>query len=86
MYYTYVLKSLKDNKLYIVGDEALEFANMFNKETRRPISRGVISPTEKEAKGFGSKIIKVKVHIGDIVCIPVYEFDKKFRVKKCEVI
>ena len=40
---------VKDNKLYIVGDEALEFANMFNKETRRPLSRGVISPTEKEA-------------------------------------
>lgn len=40
---------VKDGKLYIVGDEALEFANMFNKETRRPLSKGVVSPTEKEA-------------------------------------
>ncbi len=49
---------IKEDKLYVVGDEALEFANMFNKETRRPLSRGVISPTEKEALPMVELLIK----------------------------
>ncbi len=49
---------LKENKLYVVGGEALQFANMFNKETRRPLSRGVISPTEKEALSMVELLIK----------------------------
>jgi hypothetical protein len=44
-----------------------------------------VSPTEATAKKWGSKILKVKVHIGDIVCIPVYGHEKKFRVKKLTV-
>lgn len=39
----------KDDSLYVIGDEAIEFANIFNKECRRPLARGVISPREKEA-------------------------------------
>ena len=42
--------------------------------------------TEEAAKEWGKKIIKVKVHLGDIVCIPIHEHNKKFRVKKCEVL
>lgn len=49
---------IKDNKLYVVGDEALMFANMFNKETRRPLSKGMISPTEKEALPMVELLIK----------------------------
>jgi hypothetical protein len=49
---------IKEDKLYVVGDEALEFANMFNKETRRPLSKGVISPTEKEALAMVELLIK----------------------------
>ena len=49
---------IKENELYVVGDEALEFANMFNKETRRPLNRGVISPTEKEALPMVELLIK----------------------------
>lgn len=49
---------IKENKLYVVGDEALQFANMFNKETRRPLSKGVISPTEKEALPMVELLIK----------------------------
>jgi len=49
---------IKEDKLYVVGDEALEFANMFNKETRRPLSRGVISPIEKEALPMVELLIK----------------------------
>lgn len=39
----------KEERLYVVGDEALKFANIFHKEARRPLSRGIISPTENEA-------------------------------------
>lgn len=49
---------IKDDKLYVVGDEAFEFANMFNKDTRRPLSRGVISPTEKEALPMVELLVK----------------------------
>ncbi|MEK6869486.1 MAG: hypothetical protein AABX74_04605 [Nanoarchaeota archaeon] len=49
---------MKEDKLYVVGDEALEFANMFNKETRRPLSRGVISPKEKDALPMVELLIK----------------------------
>lgn len=37
------------DKLYVVGEDALKFANIFGKSTRRPLKRGVISPEEKEA-------------------------------------
>lgn len=39
----------KDGKLLVIGDEAVEFANMFNANAQRPMSKGVISPKEKEA-------------------------------------
>lgn len=50
--------TIKDDKLYIVGDEALQFANIFNKETRRPLSEGVISPKEEEALPIVEQLIK----------------------------
>jgi len=49
---------VKDDKLYVVGDEALQFANMFNKETRRPLSKGVINPQEREALPIIELLIK----------------------------
>jgi len=33
-------------KLYVVGEEALQMANVFNKETRRPLAKGCISTRE----------------------------------------
>ncbi len=52
---------LKDDKLYIVGQEPLEFANMLKKETRRPLSKGIISSKEKEA------IVMIEILIKNIV-------------------
>jgi actin-like ATPase involved in cell morphogenesis len=49
---------VKDDKLYVVGNDALQFANIFNKETRRPLSNGVISPTEEEALPIVELLIK----------------------------
>ncbi|MEW6407906.1 MAG: hypothetical protein AB1465_04405 [Patescibacteria group bacterium] len=48
----------KKDKLYVVGDEAIKFANMFNRDTRRPLSRGIISPSEKEALPMVELLIK----------------------------
>ncbi len=44
-----VLHIRKDNLVYIVGDDALNFANIFNEETRRPMQAGILSSDEKSA-------------------------------------
>ena len=38
-----------NNKMIVVGDPAFELANILNRETRRPMKSGVISPGEAEA-------------------------------------
>ena len=57
------IESEDKKHLYVVGDEALEMANFFNREIRRPLSQGVISTREKEALAM----IKIILHgvIGD---------------------
>lgn len=77
---------VKESKFYIIGDEALEFANMFNKETRRPLSKGVISPTEKDALPIIELLIKTIVgrpaYEGEIVyfSVPGEPLDANFNV------
>ena len=44
-----VLHIRKDDQVYVVGDDALDFANIFNKETRRPMQNGILSSDEKSA-------------------------------------
>ncbi len=44
-----VLYIKKDNQVYIVGEDALNFANIFNTATRRPMQRGILSRDEKSA-------------------------------------
>jgi len=39
-----------EDKLYLVGDAAVTMANIFKKEVRRPLSKGVIAPGELEAE------------------------------------
>lgn len=38
-----------DDSIYVVGDDAIKFANIFGRSTRRPLRSGVISPKEEEA-------------------------------------
>ena len=77
---------IKGDDLYVVGDEALQFANMFNKDTRRPLSKGVISPTEKEALPIIELLIKSVIgepaHKGEIVyfSVPGEPLDADFNV------
>jgi actin-like ATPase involved in cell morphogenesis len=44
-----VLHIRKDDSVYVVGDDALNFANIFKQETRRPMSHGILSSDEKSA-------------------------------------
>ena len=44
-----VLHIRKDDNVYVVGDDALSFANIFNVETRRPMKHGILSSEEKSA-------------------------------------
>jgi actin-like ATPase involved in cell morphogenesis len=46
------------NLLQIVGNEALRFADFFNKECKRPLSHGVISTREKSALSIIKLILK----------------------------
>lgn len=39
----------KGKDLYVLGDEALRFANLFHKEASRPLAQGMLSPREKES-------------------------------------
>ena len=91
--YIYVFKGVtedfkspqSENKIiYKKGKVEVDFANC---DVWADCGHGInLSPTEEAAKEWGKKIIKVKVHLGDIVCIPIHEHNKKFRVKKCEVL
>lgn len=40
----------KDGQLIVIGDSALKMANLFKREARRPLSRGVISAGEHDAQ------------------------------------
>lgn len=44
-----VLHIRKDDRVYVVGDDALGFANIFNRETRRPMQHGILSSNEQSA-------------------------------------
>ena len=48
----------KEDKVYVVGDDALNFANIFNKETRRPMQHGILSSDEASAIPMIKLIIK----------------------------
>lgn len=39
-----------DDKLYIIGDNATVMANIFKREVRRPMAKGVLSPGELDAE------------------------------------
>jgi hypothetical protein len=47
----------KDDNLIVLGDSAMTMANLFKREARRPLSRGVISAGEIEAQEILSLLI-----------------------------
>lgn len=67
-----VLHIKKDDKVYVVGDDALNFANIFNEETRRPMHHGILSSDEKSA------IPMIKLIIEQVVGKPDHEGEALF--------
>ena len=49
---------LGEDKIYVVGDDAIKLANVFGRSARRPMKDGVISPKENEALPLMELIIK----------------------------
>jgi hypothetical protein len=47
-----------DGKLLVIGDKALETANLFNREARRPMSGGVIAAGEIDAQSVIALMMK----------------------------
>jgi actin-like ATPase involved in cell morphogenesis len=47
-----------DNRLIVLGDSALNLVNLFKRELRRPLSRGVIAAGEHDAQRILSLLIK----------------------------
>jgi hypothetical protein len=47
-----------DGKLLVIGDEALETANLFNKEARRPMSGGILASGEIDGQQVIGLMIK----------------------------
>lgn len=46
-----------DNQLIVIGDSALNMANLFKREIRRPLSKGVIAPGEISAQQVLSLLV-----------------------------
>jgi len=67
-----VLHIRKDDQVYIVGDDALNFANIFNEETRRPMEAGILSSDEKSA------IPMIKLITEQVVGQPEYQDEMLF--------
>ena len=47
-----------ENRLIVIGDSALNLVNLFHRELRRPLSKGVISAGELDAQQILSLLIK----------------------------
>jgi actin-like ATPase involved in cell morphogenesis len=48
----------RDGKIILIGDQAIDFANIFKSEVRRPLSEGVIAAGEVDAQEILTIIIK----------------------------
>jgi len=51
---------IKDDKIYIIGNKAVEYSNIFGNKypLRRPLAKGVLNPEEKEAQFVIREILK----------------------------
>ena len=66
------IESEDKRSLYVVGEEALQMANFFNREIRRPLAKGVISTREKEA------LVMIKIILHSLVGDPIEPGEKLY--------
>jgi actin-like ATPase involved in cell morphogenesis len=73
-------------KVYVLGDEAFELANIMNKTVRRPMQDGVISPNEADALPVFSLLLEAVLgkprEKGEVVyySIPADPVDAQFNI------
>jgi hypothetical protein len=91
--YIYLFKGVNEDLTSPISDTKIKYKKGLHKvdfadcDVWVDCSYGIsLSPTEETAKKFAPKIIKVKAHLGDVACIPIYGNDEKLRVKKCTVL
>lgn len=76
----------KEDQLYVIGNGALRFASLFQRNMRRPLERGVISPNEKDALPVVKLMVENAVgahrHTGETVyySTPAQPIDADFDV------
>jgi len=93
--YIYVFKGVSDDlksPMHITNKLEYKIGTIIETEYANPnvfeeCTYGIhLCPTKELAGKWGTRLIEVKVHIGDIVAIPYPVTKDKFRVKKCEVV
>lgn len=73
-----------DDALYILGDDAFKFANLFHKECLRPMSKGVLNPEEPKSAMMLKELIRGLIGKpeadDDVVyfCVPANPVDADF--------
>lgn len=76
-----------DGTLYVLGDDAFKFANLFHQECLRPMSQGVLNPKQPVSNIMVSELIKAvagKPQSDDDVlyyCVPAEPIDADFDVE-----
>ena len=66
------LEYADDDKMYVLGDAALKFANVFKRELRRPLSQGLISTTDLEGRRILTAIIEATLKAPIVPNEPCY--------------
>jgi actin-like ATPase involved in cell morphogenesis len=76
-----------DGDLYVLGDDAFKFANLFHQECLRPMSQGVLNPKQPVSNMMVSELVKAiagKAQSKDDIlyyCVPAEPIDAEFDVE-----
>ena len=76
-----------DDTMYVLGDDAFKFANLFHQECLRPMSKGVLNPKQPVSNLMVSELVKAvagrPVASDDVLyyCVPAEPIDADFDVE-----
>jgi len=76
-----------DEDLYVLGDDAFKFANLFHQECLRPMSQGVLNPRQPVSNMMVSELVRAVAgkaqNKNDILyyCVPAQPIDADFDVE-----
>ena len=76
-----------DGILYVLGDDAFKFANLFHQECLRPMSKGVLNPKQPVSNVMVSELIKAvggrSISPDDVLyyCVPAEPIDADFDIE-----